>query len=119
MLNGDDKRTLYPPIEPSQSGYLSVDGGHQIYWEESGNPNGKPVLFLHGGPGIGTMPYHRSFFNPDLFRIILFDQRGCGKSLPFSKLEQNTSRAYFKKNTEKLTEKYDGFFNRFSYGRQP
>jgi proline iminopeptidase len=91
LLNGDDKRTLYPPIEPYQTGYLSVEGGHQIYWEESGNPNGKPILFLHGGPGIGTMPYHRSFFDPDLYRIILFDQRGCGKSLPFSKLEHNTT----------------------------
>lgn len=91
LLNADNKRALYPPIEPYQSGYLSVDGGHQIYWEESGNPNGKPVLFLHGGPGAGTRPYHRSFFNPDLYRIILFDQRGCGKSLPFSKLEQNTT----------------------------
>lgn len=88
-LNGDEKRTLYPPIELNQSGYLTVDGGHQIYWEESGNPKGKPVVFLHGGPGVGTMPYHRSFFNPDLYRIILFDQRGCGKSLPFSELKNN------------------------------
>lgn len=90
LLNGDDRRALYPPIEPYQTGYLSVQGGHQIYWEECGNPNGKPILFLHGGPGMGTMPYQRSFFNPKLYRIILFDQRGCGKSLPFSKLEQNT-----------------------------
>lgn len=91
LLNGEDKRTLYPSIEPYQTGYLTVEGGHQIYWEESGNPNGKPVLFIHGGPGIGTSPYHRSFFNPDLYRIILFDQRGCGKSRPFSKLENNTT----------------------------
>ncbi len=90
-LSGEDKRTLYPSIEPYQTGYLSVGGGHQIYWEESGNPNGKPILFLHGGPGIGTSAYHRSFFNPDLYRIVLFDQRGCGKSLPFSELESNTT----------------------------
>ncbi len=90
-LHADDKRTLYPPIEPYQSGYLSVDGGHQIYWEESGNPNGKPVVFLHGGPGAGTTPSNRSFFNPELYRIVLFDQRGSGKSLPFSKLENNTT----------------------------
>lgn len=90
-LVGQESRTLYPPIEPNQTGYLSVDGGHEIYWEESGNPNGKPILFIHGGPGISTMPYHRCFFNPELYRIILFDQRGCGKSLPFSKLENNTT----------------------------
>ncbi len=91
LTSAEAKRNLYPPIEPNQTGYLSVEGGHTIYWEECGNPNGRPVLFLHGGPGIGTMPYHRSFFNPDLYRIILFDQRGCGKSLPFSKLENNTT----------------------------
>jgi proline iminopeptidase len=91
MLNGEEKRTLYPPIEPYQSGYLTVDGGHQIYWEESGNPKGKPILFLHGGPGVGTRPYHRCFFNPELYRIILFDQRGCGKSVPFSQLDHNTT----------------------------
>lgn len=91
LAGGEIKRTLYPSIEPYQTGYLSVEGGHNIYWEECGNPQGKPVLFIHGGPGIGTMPYNRSFFNPDLYRIILFDQRGCGKSLPFSKLEHNTT----------------------------
>ncbi len=92
LLSGlETKRTLYPSVEPYQTGYLSVEGGHSIYWEECGNPHGKPVLFLHGGPGIGTMPYHRSFFNPALYRIILFDQRGCGKSMPFSSLEHNTT----------------------------
>lgn len=91
LTAAETKRALYPPIEPNQSGYLSVEGGHQIYWEECGNPKGKPVLFLHGGPGIGISSYHRSFFNPDLYRIILFDQRGSGKSLPFSKLEHNTT----------------------------
>ncbi len=90
-LSSETMRTLYPSIEPNQSGYLQVDGDHSIYWEECGNPNGKPILFLHGGPGMGTSPYQRSLFNPDLYRIILFDQRGSGKSLPFSKLEQNTT----------------------------
>lgn len=91
VTGAEVRRTLYPAIEPYQTGYLDVEGGHSIYWEESGNPQGKPVLFVHGGPGIGTAPYHRSFFNPDLYRIILFDQRGCGKSVPFSKLECNTT----------------------------
>lgn len=84
-------RQLYPAIEPNKSGYLSVGDGHEVYWEESGNPEGKPVLFIHGGPGLGTFAYNRSFFNPDKYRIILFDQRGCGKSRPFSSLEYNTT----------------------------
>lgn len=91
LVHAEVKKALYPPIEPYQTGYLSVGEGHSIYWEESGNPKGRPVLFIHGGPGIGTMSYHRSFFNPDLYRIILFDQRGCGKSRPFSELEHNTT----------------------------
>jgi len=91
LLYATERRTFYPPIEPNQSGYLSVGGGHQIYWEECGNPEGKPILFLHGGPGIGFWPVQRSFFNPERYRIILFDQRGCGKSLPFSELENNTT----------------------------
>ena len=83
--------SLYPEIEPNQTGFLEVSGGYQIYFEESGNPNGKPVLFVHGGPGVGTSPSQRRFFNPERYRIILFDQRGCGKSTPFSSLEQNTT----------------------------
>jgi proline iminopeptidase len=86
-----EKRILYPPIEPNQTGFLREEDGHSIYWEESGNPSGKPILFVHGGPGIGTFPYNRSFFDPEIYRIILFDQRGSGKSLPFSKLENNTT----------------------------
>ena len=84
-------RTPYPPIEPNRSGYLAVTEVHSLYWEESGNPNGKPVLFLHGGPGSGTGPAHRCFFHPSLYRIILFDQRGCGKSTPHAHLEENTT----------------------------
>ena len=73
---------LYPPIEPYESGLLPVDDGQQIYWEECGNPAGKPVVFLHGGPGGGLMPVQRQFFDPTRYRVILFDQRGCGRSLP-------------------------------------
>jgi proline iminopeptidase len=83
-------RTKYPPIEPFLTGYLQ-EGEHQIYWEESGNPKGLPVIFLHGGPGSGTEPNHRSFFNPKLYRIVLMDQRGSGKSTPHSSLKDNTT----------------------------
>lgn len=90
-IHAEGLRTLYPPIEPYRTGFLEVEGGHTLYWEECGNPHGKEILFLHGGPGIGLMPYHRSFFDPERYHIILFDQRGCGKSLPFSSLENNTT----------------------------
>ncbi len=83
--------SFYPEIEPYETGFLEVTDGHTLYWEECGNPQGKPILFVHGGPGGGTEPYQRRFFNPDFYRIILFDQRGCGKSLPFSSLEHNTT----------------------------
>lgn len=82
---------LYPEIAPFCTGRLSVSDGHQIYFEESGNPHGKPVLFVHGGPGGGTDAAYRRFFDPQVYRIILFDQRGCGKSLPYASLEQNTT----------------------------
>jgi len=84
-------RTKYPPIALSEHGYLSVGSGHELYWEVSGNPEGKPVVFLHGGPGGSTEPGHRCFFNPELYRIVLMDQRGCGKSKPYSCLEKNTT----------------------------
>ncbi|MFJ4223989.1 prolyl aminopeptidase [Microbacterium sp. NPDC089695] len=73
---------LYPPIEPYDSGELLVGDGHRVYWEVSGNPEGKPVVFLHGGPGSGTSPWQRRFFDPERYRIVLFDQRGCGRSTP-------------------------------------
>ncbi|WP_309066639.1 prolyl aminopeptidase [Microbacterium sp.] len=73
---------LYPPIEPYETGHLLVGDGNRVYWEQSGNPDGKPVVFLHGGPGSGTSPWQRRFFDPDKYRIVLFDQRGCGKSTP-------------------------------------
>ncbi|MFE1167161.1 prolyl aminopeptidase [Nocardiopsis sp. NPDC058789] len=75
-------RTLYPPIEPYDSGMLDVGDGHRVYWELCGNPAGKPVVFLHGGPGGGCTPDHRRLFDPEKYRILLFDQRNCGRSTP-------------------------------------
>ncbi len=75
-------KTLYPPIEPYDSGLLDVGGGDRIYWEVCGNPGGKPAVVLHGGPGGGCTPDHRRQFDPALYRIVLFDQRNCGRSLP-------------------------------------
>ena len=85
------RRTSYPPIEPLRTGRLSVSPVHELYFEESGNPKGKPVVFLHGGPGFGTEPNHRRFFDPQAYRIVLFDQRGCGKSTPHASLDDNTT----------------------------
>ncbi|TQJ30574.1 prolyl aminopeptidase [Microbacterium sp. SLBN-146] len=73
---------LYPAIEPYETGELIAGEGNRLYWEQSGNPDGKPVVFLHGGPGAGTSTWHRRFFDPERYRIILFDQRGCGRSTP-------------------------------------
>ncbi len=87
----DALRTIYPEIEPYRTGRLAVGGGHELYFEESGNPHGKPVVFLHGGPGGGTEAKHRRFFDPAAYRIVLFDQRGCGKSTPYASLEHNTT----------------------------
>ncbi|KGK40867.1 proline iminopeptidase [Nitrincola sp. A-D6] len=84
-------RALYPDITPYAEHRLDVDSIHQIYVEESGNPQGIPVIFIHGGPGGATSPTHRSFFNPNHYRIILFDQRGCGHSTPHASLENNTT----------------------------
>lgn len=75
-------RDFYPPIEPYASGHLDVGDGQQIYWETSGNPDGKPAVFVHGGPGGGTSPDQRRFFDPARYRIVLFDQRNCGRSRP-------------------------------------
>ncbi|MEZ4385762.1 MAG: prolyl aminopeptidase [Nannocystaceae bacterium] len=85
------RRTLYPEIAPYDAGHLQVSEIHSIYYEQSGNPEGKPVVFLHGGPGGGCSPRHRCFFDPDKYRIILFDQRGCGRSTPHASLEENTT----------------------------
>ncbi|AMM21501.1 proline iminopeptidase [Frondihabitans sp. PAMC 28766] len=75
-------RQLYPPLEPTRHGMLDVGDGQQVYWEECGSPDGKPVVFLHGGPGGGCNPDSRRLFDPARYRIVLFDQRGCGRSLP-------------------------------------
>ena len=84
-------RIPYPEIHPYNEFQLKVSDTHSLYVEESGNPQGMPALFVHGGPGGGTAPAHRSFFDPEKYRIILFDQRGCGKSTPHSDLTDNTT----------------------------
>ena len=83
---------LFPPIIPHRHGMLEVDALHTIYWEEVGNPDGVPVLFLHGGPGAGLSPQHRRFFDPKHYRVILFDQRGAGKSVPLGEWRNNTTQ---------------------------
>ncbi|MCO6427589.1 prolyl aminopeptidase [Nitrosomonas communis] len=82
---------LYPEIEPYQQGMLSLDARHTMYWEQSGNANGIPVLFLHGGPGAGSTPGHRRFFDPAYYRIIIHDQRGAGRSTPLGEIQDNTT----------------------------
>ncbi|HKC16154.1 MAG TPA: prolyl aminopeptidase, partial [Steroidobacteraceae bacterium] len=82
---------LYPPVRPYRRGWLRVSRRHEVYFEECGNPKGKPAVFLHGGPGGGTTPAMRRFFNPRRYRIVLFDQRGCGKSRPHASLIENTT----------------------------
>ncbi len=84
-------RSLFPEIKPNKSFHLVVDSPHELYVEECGNPEGLPVLFLHGGPGAGCEPYHRRFFDPEIYRIVLFDQRGAGRSRPHASLEANTT----------------------------
>lgn len=84
--------SLFPPIMPNRHGMLEVDPLHTIYWEEVGNPDGAPVLFLHGGPGAGLSPQHRRFFDPQHYRIILFDQRGAGKSIPLGEWRNNNTQ---------------------------
>ena len=84
-------KDLYPPIEPYNRGKLKVSALHTIYYEESGNPQGKPVIFLHGGPGGGITPMYRQYFDPELWRIVIFDQRGCGQSTPYAELRENTT----------------------------
>ncbi|MEI9987062.1 MAG: prolyl aminopeptidase [Aliidongia sp.] len=84
-------RHPYPPIEPYASGRLDVGDGHQVYWERCGRPGGIPAVFLHGGPGVGCMAANRQFFDPARYDVLLFDQRGCGRSLPHAGLEANTT----------------------------
>lgn len=88
----DAMSPLFPPVAPNRHGMLAVDALHTIYWEECGNPDGVPVLFLHGGPGAGLSPQHRRFFDPLYYRVILFDQRGAGKSTPLGEWRANTTQ---------------------------
>ena len=85
-------RTLYPEIEPFETGFLETGDGHRIYWERVGTRGAKPAVFLHGGPGGGCSASHRRLFDPALYDVILFDQRGCGRSTPFASLDNNTTR---------------------------
>jgi proline iminopeptidase len=82
---------LFPRIEPYETGRLAPDDRHSVYWEQSGNPQGQPVVFLHGGPGAGASPDHRRFFDPKHYRIVIFDQRGAGRSTPLGELADNTT----------------------------
>lgn len=98
-------RDFFPPIEPNNSGFLKVSDIHTLYWEECGNPQGQPVVFLHGGPGGGIGPDLRRFFDPKAYRIILFDQRGSGQSTPCAELRENTTWDLVK-DIETLREKF-------------
>jgi proline iminopeptidase len=84
-------RQMYPPLEPFAAEWLPVPGGHEIYLEQSGRPDGEPIVFVHGGPGAGTSPRQRRFFDPGTYRIVLFDQRGAGRSRPHASLDSNTT----------------------------
>lgn len=83
---------LYPDVEASAFGHLVVSERHRLYWEEVGNPDGVPAIFLHGGPGSGIAKLHRRFFDPEFYRVILFDQRGAGKSSPIADITENTTQ---------------------------
>jgi len=98
-------RTFYPEIEPFETGFLDVGDGHTIYWERVGTKGAKPAVFLHGGPGGGISPKQRRVFDPALYDVILFDQRGCGKSTPYASLDDNTTW-HLVADTEKLREKF-------------
>jgi len=91
MQEATQRRALYPPIAPYNTDFLRVSATHELYFEQSGNPDGKPVVFLHGGPGAGSNAAVRRFFDPDRYRIVVFDQRGCGRSRPHASLEDNTT----------------------------
>lgn len=101
--NKDSEETisLWPEIEPYQTGYLKVSDIHEIYYELCGNPEGKPVFVIHGGPGSSSSPYMRRFFNPDKYLIVLHDQRGCGKSRPNAEIRENTTQ-FLVQDIEKL-----------------
>ena len=91
-MNTGARKALFPEIAPYRDGFLPVSDIHTIYYEECGNPEGKPVLMVHGGPGGGSNPVMRRFHDPAIYRIILFDQRGCGRSTPYASIEENTTQ---------------------------
>ena len=90
-MNHHSPAALYPEIQPNRQGTLALDNIHTMYWEESGNPSGTPVVFLHGGPGAGSTPAHRRFFDPAYYRIVIYDQRGAGRSTPLGETQDNTT----------------------------
>jgi proline iminopeptidase len=90
-MTNPSQREFYPPIEPFETGRLERDPPHDLYWEQSGRPDGQPVVFLHGGPGAGASPEHRRFFDPAHYRVVIFDQRGAGRSTPLGETENNTT----------------------------
>jgi proline iminopeptidase len=90
-VGATDLLPLFPPLEPYDSGMLDLDPPHRMYYEQAGNPRGVPVVFLHGGPGAGASAVHRQFFDPRFYRVVVFDQRGAGRSLPLGALENNTT----------------------------
>jgi proline iminopeptidase len=96
-----NRRDLFPPIEPYRTGTLRLDARHVMYWEQSGNPRGPAALFLHGGPGAGATTVHRRFFDPDHWRIVIFDQRGAGRSTPLGETTDN-SPAHLVADIERL-----------------
>jgi proline iminopeptidase len=95
------RRDIFPPIEPYQTGRLRLDNRHTMYWEQSGNPRGAPALFLHGGPGAGATAVHRRFFDPDYWRVVIYDQRGAGRSTPLGETRDN-SPAHLVADVERL-----------------
>lgn len=105
-LDGTERRKLYPPIEPYKTGMLDTGDGHSVYFELSGNPDGEPAVFLHGGPGGGCSPSHRQLFDPGKYNLLLFDQRGCGRSLPHADLQNNTTW-HLVADIERLREMHD------------
>jgi len=91
MNNNHTRNELFPAIEPYEHGFIKLDNRHSMYWETAGNPNGIPVVFLHGGPGAGSTPNHRRFFDPSFYRIVILDQRGAGRSTPLGEIRDNTT----------------------------
>ncbi len=102
--NNQNLTTRFPPIEPFNTGMLQVDDIHVLYYEQSGNPDGEPIIYLHGGPSEGSQPKHREYFNQNHFRIITFDQRASGQSVPFGEIKNNTTENLID-DIEKLREK--------------